>query len=119
MLGDEGGNVAKDEQRKVCIEKPPLEGVDGMRDDGRDLGKKLLVVSGELGPPGVDKRAECESDQVVNLVVELGRAGGREEQRGQVGARWEVGEEQTSRETCGLLLVRDGRRRGGRGHLSK
>lgn len=114
MLSDEGWNVAKDEQRKVCIEKTLLKGPNDMRHDACSLGEELLVVSSELGPPGVHKGSESEGYEVVYLVVEFGWTGRREEQRGQVGAGLKVREEETSREACRLLLlphiVGDGRR---------
>lgn len=80
MLGDEGGYVAQDEQREVSIEKTLLEGTNEVRDYGRDLREKLLVISSELCPPSVYKGSEGESDKVVYFVVEFVWTGWGEEE---------------------------------------
>lgn len=105
MLGDEGGYVAEDEQREVCIEKTLLEATNDMDHDVCDLGKELFVISSELGPPSVYKGPESESDKVVYLVVEFAWTGLGEEEWGQVGAGWKVRKEEASGEACWLLVA--------------
>lgn len=54
MLGDEGWDVAEDQGGQVCTEYALFECPDDMDEHLGELGEKLLIVAGDLGPPGVD-----------------------------------------------------------------
>jgi hypothetical protein len=83
MLGEDGWDVLEDERRKILGTDALVEGADYVGEDGGDLGQQVLVVAGELGPPGRDVGAEGEGDEVVELGGEFwgdirgGEEGGR------------------------------------------
>lgn len=54
MFGDEGWDVAEDQCRQICTEYTLFECPDDMNEHLGELRQKLLIVAGDLGPPGVD-----------------------------------------------------------------
>ena len=71
VLGDDVGHVAEDEGRQVERKDAGFENTDN---DGEQLGsarKEVLVVAGDACPPGIYVGAEGESDEVVELGMEV------------------------------------------------
>jgi hypothetical protein len=85
VLGEDGGRVMEEEGGKVEGQGAGLEDADDGGEYAGDLWEELLVIAGDLRPPGADVGTEGEGEEVVELGGELwGEIRGGEE-RGDVG----------------------------------
>jgi hypothetical protein len=71
VLGDDRRDVAENEGGKICVLYACLEGTDDMGEDAGNVWEKLFVVTGDLGPPGVNEGAQSKGDKVIDLCGEL------------------------------------------------